>query len=174
MNKSDWLKFTWNLKTVPAVAPSVPEHYQLRLATKDEEKSVLNVARTAFGLDSAWTHLLKQIDPLLTEKIEDIFDSKDSIDCVVLTHGVRIIGVSILDADASAEYQLFTGPLVLGEYRSRGLGGLLLQESLRVLAEKGLSKACGITPKAGVAARFIYPKFDAVSEPSTFEVAVLS
>jgi ribosomal protein S18 acetylase RimI-like enzyme len=48
---------------------------------------------------------------------------------------------------------------VLNEYRCRGLGTYLLQESLRRLKERGLEEARVVTRKGLTADRYLYPKF---------------
>ena len=52
-----------------------------------------------------------------------------------------MIGASILVPDPTRGNHLTPGPCVLMEYRNRGLGTALLEESLRQLRAAGLSRA---------------------------------
>ena len=80
-------------------------------------------------------------------------------------HGTRIIGASLLDPDPEAESNLVTGPCILNEYRSRGIGTALLYLSLRALRDAGLSEARALTKGNVPAAKFVYTKFESVNEP---------
>ena len=83
-----------------------------------------------------------------------------------------MIGASILIPDAAAGNHLTPGPCVLMEYRNRGLGTTLLEESLRQLRAAGLSRAAGLTKNNAPAAKFLYPKFDGVVTPGDTPILV--
>jgi len=92
--------------------------------------------------------------------VDDAFDKgREMPSCVVAQHGSRIIGVSVLDADPDSLNHLSSGPVILHEYRNRGLGSALLAASLNFLRQEGLSKVRGVTRANSTAARFIYSKF---------------
>ena len=84
---------------------------------------------------------------------------------MVVLHGSRVIGASVLDLAVDAEFHLLTGPCILHEYRSRGLGSALLHQSLVRLREEGLRRVTASARVNSVAARFIYPKFGGAAEP---------
>ena len=79
--------------------------------------------------------------------LERAFEPEKSGICLALRHGLRMIGASILVPDPTAGNHLTPGPCVLMEYRNRGLGTALLEESLRQLRAAGLSRAAGLTKK---------------------------
>jgi GNAT superfamily N-acetyltransferase len=77
-------------------------------------------------------------------------------------HGPRIIASSCLSMDSDADNHLFSGPCVLPEYRSRGLGAALLLYSLHSLRQAGLHVARAICKDGTTACKFVYPKFASV------------
>ena len=86
--------------------------------------------------------------------VDDAFDKgREMPSCVVAQHGSRIIGVSVLDADPDSLNHLSSGPVILHEYRNRGLGSALLAASLNFLRQEGLSKVRGVTRANSTAAR---------------------
>jgi predicted N-acetyltransferase YhbS len=145
----------------------LPEHYEIAAATADDEKEVRRVITTSFVLDAAWSasmHELKQsIDGWLARAFE-----QEHATCLALRHGVRIIGATILSLDPNAENHLAPGPCVLMEYRNRGLGTLLLVQSLKTLRDAGLSHAIALAEENAPVAKFLYPKFDGVATPADF------
>ena len=64
---------------------------------------------------------------------------------------------------------LVSGPCVLIEYRSRGIGGSLLGATLEALRARGLSEALGRTRPNGPSAKFLCRKFGGqpLSAPAT-------
>ncbi|MEO6846936.1 MAG: GNAT family N-acetyltransferase [Chthoniobacterales bacterium] len=163
MTLISWLRFQWNL-TTSELAGEIPAPFQIRSATAEEETFVHQVVNSSFSIDGSWADAWKSLKLNIEQGITDCFEQKAG-DCLVITHGTRIIGTSVLDPDPSAENNLLTGPCILHEYRSRGLGSLLLRESLKRLKEKGLEKAYGLTRERTMAARFVYRKFAGVSAP---------
>jgi hypothetical protein len=158
MKLTNWLRFVWDVRTFEAPKPDLPAHYVVRRAARSEEEVVRKAIFSAFSLDSDWSDSLNRMWPVLNESIETCFKAKEPT-CLVLTHGTRIIGASLLSTDPEAAYQVVSGPCILVEYRNRGLGTVMLAASLSFLREAGLETACGITKKSIPAAKFVYHKF---------------
>lgn len=165
---SSWLKFTWDLKVLPAKLELKTAPLTVRNATKEELSTVIKVVDSAFSMDTGWADIHKQLLERLTAQIETSF-SKEPL-CPVLMAGQRIVGCSVLRADEEAESQLITGPCILHEYRSRGFGTSLVAASLLALREAGLSKATGLTREKTVAARYLYTKFGGTAVPWTSDL----
>jgi len=153
-----WLRFEWDLRKIPAEELDVPSPFVLRRAEKDDRDAVQKVAANAFSMDTGWSDIQKMFGATIVRNVHAGFE-KDPPDCVVLQHGNRIIGASILNSNDGAENHLTTGPCVLQEYRGRGLGTVLLKASLAALRDAGLTRAFGATRDKTTAARFVYPKF---------------
>lgn len=163
MKLTNWVRFTWDLRAFEAPQSDLPSHYIVRRALRTEEEVVRKAVFSAFSLDSDWSDSLNRIWPTLNEQLENTFKSKEP-KCLVLTHGTRVIGASVLSTETDAIYQFISGPCILVEYRNRGLGTVLLAASLSMLKENGLDSATGITKKSIPAAKFVYHKFGGVSE----------
>jgi predicted N-acetyltransferase YhbS len=163
-----WRRFTWELANLPTIHGSLPVHYHLRGATREEEKAVHGVIFGAFSLDSSWSDALQNFREPLEAQIEAAF-AHENVPSLVICHGQRIIAASALTTVADAENHLLSGPCVLMEYRNRGLGTALLRNSLKQLQNAGLEQACGISRENVVASKFIYTKFGSVSAPCDFE-----
>ena len=164
-----WTQFTWDLATLPAVESNLDSHFSIRPATQEEQKDVHTTIYSAFALDMDWSDTLKLMQGRLDEGIEKIFQQKHPIHCLVVTHGHRVIGASALDVNPEAEFHLLSGPAILNEYRNRGLGSKLLYRSLELLQKAGLKEARGVIKNKVLAARYVYPKFNSVSEPCDFK-----
>jgi hypothetical protein len=160
-----WLRFSWDLTNLASSEYEVPTPYQLREATLDEEEVVQKVAYSAFSMDSGWGNLQSPFVENLRKQIAAAFDKDAKCRRLALLHGTRIIGCSVLDMEEDAANHLITGPCILHEYRSRGLGSQVLLASLLTMREAGLRKALGITRDKTTSARFIYPKYGGVPEP---------
>ncbi|MFZ4682886.1 MAG: GNAT family N-acetyltransferase [Terrimicrobiaceae bacterium] len=169
-----WLRFTWDLEKIPTAEPEVPAPYVLRLAESSEADDVQKTVASAFSMDTGWGDIQKFLIEWMGKNVGLAFEKDSKSRCLVLRHGTRIIGASVLSTDAEAENHLTTGPCILHEYGSRGLGSLLLKASLFTLREAGLKRAHGITREKTAAARFIYPKSGGTSEPWTLELEVPS
>jgi len=158
-----WKRFTWDLAQLPKFEPRIASYFTIRTASRDEEKTVRNVIFTAFGLDTAWGDSFKLVRGFIESQITSSFSHR-AVPCLVITHGVRIIAASALNLNEDAPSHLISGPCVLSEYRSRGLGTALLYESLNHLkTTASLAKATGICKDAVPAGRFVYPKFGSTS-----------
>ena len=98
--------------------------------------------------------------------LEEAFAPEKNRICLTLRHGLRIIGPSVLVArPRGGEDQLTPGPCVLMEYRNRGFGTALLEESLRQLQAAGLTRAATATKGNAPVSKFLYPKFNGVLTP---------
>lgn len=173
MKLTNWTKFLWDLRNFDAPKSDLPSHYVIRRAARNEEEVVRKAIFSAFSLDSDWSDSLNRIWPTLNEQIGETFNAKEP-KCLVLTHGTRIIGASILSTDPEATYQVVSGPCILVEYRNRGLGTVLLAASLTFLREAGLDYAGGITKKNIPAAKFVYHKFGGRGEPYESETELVA
>lgn len=171
MNLTSWLKFEWDVKNFEAPPHNLPTHYAFRRAARNEEELVRKAIFSTFSLDSDWNDSFNIIWPALNEKIRETFDTKEP-KSLVLTHGTRIIGASILAPEAEVPISLVSGPCILAEYRNRGLGTALLGASLAFLSESGLETATAVTKKNITVSKFVYPKLGGKSEP--YDSAILA
>lgn len=163
-----WTRFTWDLTRLPAGGLLMDSHYHIRPVARDEEKTVRAVIFSSFALDMNWSDTLKTMHDWMEAQLDEVFGHKVA-PCLVVTHGTRVIGASPLDTGSGAECHLVSGPCLLNEYRNRGIGTRLLFESLNTLREAGLDTAHGITKSNVPVAKFVYTKFNSVSEPWEFE-----
>jgi N-acetylglutamate synthase-like GNAT family acetyltransferase len=167
MKLSNWLRFTWDLKQLPAFENTLGEHYEIGPATVDDAMELRKIISSSFVLDPMWSPDLQE----LTEKIETWLDrafaSPDSI-FLALRHGTRIIGAAVLSTQPEADMQLIPGPCISMEYRNRGFGTRLLEQALTRLREAGLSQAAGVAKENVPVSKFLYPKFNATSSPYDF------
>jgi GNAT superfamily N-acetyltransferase len=107
---------------------------------------------------------MRRLEEGMKRHIKRVFED-DEPPCIVVKHGTRIIGASLLLLDPAAESHLLSGPMILHEYRNRGVGSGLLAASLEHLRSRGVSAARGITRANSVVERFIYPKYSGASAP---------
>ena len=163
-----WKRFAWDLSKLPAFESRLPSAFNIRAAARDEEKTVHQVIFTAFGLDSAWGDSIRIVRDYIEAQLAASFAHR-AVPCLVLTHGTRIIAASALNVNDDAPSHLISGPCVLSEYRSRGIGTTLLHESLEHLKGAGLATAYGISKENVPASRFIYPKFDSTNVEYDYE-----
>jgi GNAT superfamily N-acetyltransferase len=161
-----WVKFMWVLSSSPLAADEGLPPFSLRRADREDEPVVQKVVLSSFSLDSGFGDSAKRLSGQLAKEISHVFQS-DRAACLVLQHGQRIIAASALNFEPDAENHLPTGPCVLHEYRSRGIGSYLLRRSLATLREEGLERAFGVVRTNTIAARFVYPKCGGILiEPS--------
>ena len=166
-----WTRFTWDLAKLPEEGRDLEPHYHIRPVKHEEEKTVHAVISSSFALDMNWSDTLKIIQDWLEARLADTFAHKVA-PCLVVTHGIRIIGASLLDPNREADCHLVSGPCILNEYRNRGIGTQLLFQSLNALREVGYEKAFAITKSNVPVAKFVYTKFNSVGEPWEFEPAL--
>ena len=163
MNLFGWLRFTWETKMLPSASYLITEEYSIRRATKQQKTQAWQVIHSCFLLDTCWNDVLNDLLPQIRRDFEEKFSHRE-IDCLVITHGNRTIGASLIKPSAEISNHLLSGPCISSEYRNRGFGSLLLKESLLVVAKQGGSKVFGITRSTSPAAKFVYPKFGGTSE----------
>lgn len=162
-----WICFEWELSSldipVPSTAPLV-----IRAALPGEKETVLKVLLSAFSMDSSWGDISRRLEEGIGYFVNRAFEKAEP-SCIVALHGQRIIGASVLDTSAEAENHLLSGPMILHEYRNRGLGSGMLAASLAFLKGKGVLKARGVTRANSISARFIYTKFSSTQSPFTLD-----
>jgi N-acetylglutamate synthase-like GNAT family acetyltransferase len=163
-----WRRFIWDLTKLPPLEYSMPAHYHLRAATRDDFRTVSPVISSSFSLDTSWSDTFFTFRERLEQQLEQAFN-RESIPALVITHGQRVIGASALNTDMDAETNLISGPCVAVEYRNRGLGTALLHASLKQLQASGLTRARGICKDTAPATKFVYPKFGSTDEPHELE-----
>ena len=164
MKLVNWAHFSWDLSKNPPVCPSLPPSFSIRRATSEDHTSARMVVISSFTLDSDWNPFFGEIRPQIEAALTEVFHEKNDPFCLVLTHGVRVIGVSGLSSERDAKQHLLTGPCLALEYHNRGLGAALLGQSLLALRDAGISTARGITKQGSAAAQFLYPKFGSVRQ----------
>ncbi|HEY5895869.1 MAG TPA: GNAT family N-acetyltransferase [Chthoniobacterales bacterium] len=173
MKLLSWLRFEWDLRNLDFGPVELARHYSIRRAIREEEGVVRKTIQSAFLLDADWSDVLKRIWHGIDEDISKAFDSRDA-QCLVLTHGSRIIGASIVSPIPTDMLHLLSGPCILVEYRNRGFGTALLAASLRHLAAAGMDTAAGMTRKSMPAGKFVYPKFGSRFSPASPELEMAS
>src|SRR5262245_10716539 len=163
-----WKRFSWDLNKLPEQAPSLAERYTLKAASAEDHKAVAHLIQSSFSLDSAWGDAMALIKDWLTAQVDAAFE-REPVPAVVISHGTRIIAASAISTDVAADTNLLSGPCVSIEYRNRGLGTALLYHTLMQLRQGGLAHVHGIAKENVPAAKFVYPKFDAVFHEIEFE-----
>lgn len=160
-----WLCFAW----APAdpLFPSSPGEFSVQPARRDEKREALEVILRSFSMDSQWNDSYLRMERYLTSAVERLFQNAEP-SCLLLRKGNRPVAASLLDPDPEAPHHLISGPCVTMEYRNRGIGSLMLAESLRALGNAGLPVVRGITREGTVSGRFIYPKFGSSREIGRF------
>jgi predicted N-acetyltransferase YhbS len=168
-----WKRFHWDLSKLSPPETALPAHFHIRSATREDARAVHDVIISSFTSDSSWSDAFSRFRERLEQQLEGAF-LRATIPALVVTHGQRVIGASLLCTDADAESHLLSGPCVLNEYRNRGLGSLLLFHSLKALESSGLAQACGICKETAPTSKFVYRKFGSTSEPCQFDPAPLA
>lgn len=161
---NDWQRFHWNLDKGLTESRPVQPPFVFRAAEAADLDAVLKAVSSALLMERAWTGTGTEFSLKLDERCEQAF-AGNAPACVVVQHGARVIGASVLDLAEDAAAHLITGPCILHEYRSRGFGSALLQQSLERLYREGLRRATALARVNSAAARFVYPKFGGVAEP---------
>lgn len=169
-----WICFEWDTASAD-LSVRAPASLAIRPAAREDRETVSKVVLTAFSMDSAWGDISRRLNESMERFVEEAFaKSRETPSCVVAQHGPRIIGVSVMDADPDSPNHLPSGPMILHEYRNRGLGTALLAASLEFLRASGISKARGVTRANSTAARFIYTKFGSQQVPYTLDPLQMS
>jgi N-acetylglutamate synthase-like GNAT family acetyltransferase len=164
MKLINWVQFTWDLAALPGDAPELPEHYQISRATEEDEKELRRVVTASFALDPEWNTTLQEVMQAV-ESWLDFTLAADASGCLVLRHGARIIGGSVLSIRPDAANHLSPGPCVLMEYRNRGFGTHLLARSLFALRDSGIQRAVAIAKENSAVTKFLFTKFNGVPSP---------
>jgi GNAT superfamily N-acetyltransferase len=142
----------------------LPEHYEIGTATAEDETELRKIISSSFVLDPTWNpatqDVMEAIEPWLVRAF-----ASPATNCLALRHGVRIIGAAVFSHEAEADVHLTPGPCVSMEYRNRGFGTRLLEQSLTRLREAGLKEAIGIAHENAPVTKFLYPKFNGTSSP---------
>lgn len=159
-----WVRFTWDLATLPETPGAVPTHYQISRATPEDDAAVHKVFSASFLLDPVWSPAIGDVMRKVQNWLNHALESDEKF-VVALRHGSRIIGAALLHLRTDVEDQLAPGPTICLEYRNRGFGTLLLEHSLRTLRDAGLKQASSITRDLSPAAKFVYPKFGGIANP---------
>ena len=156
------MKFTWALGNIPEPDPTPYLPLLQRIAAPEEESEVIDVLAKSAGLDSSLGDAGRSLQHFFVELAPRLWRQQQHRSLAVF-HGERIIGASVFMVQEEGPFQLASGPCVLSEYRSRGLGSWLLQSSLFELQNEGLKSVSGICKKYSVLAKYLYPKFGGVS-----------
>ena len=164
MNLSNWIRFRWDLTRLPKFDAELPEHYEIGPATAEDEVELRKVISSSFVLDPTWNPATQEVMEAIEPWLERAFTSPTTT-CLALRHGLRIIGAAVLSQNPEAIIHLSPGPCVSMEYRNRGFGTRLLEQSLTRLREAGLKEAVGIAHENAPVTKFLYPKFNGISSP---------
>ncbi len=164
MNWSNWIRFRWDLTQLPKFDAALPEHYEIGPAIADDEPEVRKIISSSFVLDPTWNPATQDVMETIESWLDRAFVSPATT-CLALRHGLRIIGAAVIAQDPAAEIHLSPGPCVSMEYRNRGFGTRLLEQSLTKLRDAGLKEAVGIAYESVPVTRFLYPKFNGTQSP---------
>lgn len=159
MNSSNWIQFRWDLTRLPKFDAALPEHYEITPGTTEDEAELRKIISASFVLDPAWNAATHEVIEAIEPWLQRAFASP-ATNCLALRHGLRIIGAAIISQGSPTEIHLSPGPCVSLEYRNRGFGTRLLEQSLTKLREAGLKEAVGIAHENAPAAKFLYTKFN--------------
>jgi len=171
MKSIGWVRFSWEPKDIPQTSRYIiTETYALRSASRQEKSFISQVINSCFAQESCWNDVTTKLMPRLHQELEEKFSHHREGDCLVITHGNRVIAASVVDTSRTGDNHLITGPCITVEYRNRGFGALLLKESLLLAAQGGAEMLFGITRANSPAARFVYRKFGGVSVPYEFDL----
>lgn len=169
MISKSWLRFQWALDQIPSLDENPHAPLVLRPPDPDEDAEVLSVMGKAVALDSSLGDAGRSLQVFFTELAARLWKSKNRR-TLSIYHGERMIGTSIFLPEEEAPYQLLSGPCILSEYGSRGLGTWLLQETLLQLREAGLTTAQAVCKEHSVLAKYLYPKFGGRADPVEFQI----
>lgn len=163
MKQDYWKQYSWNLSQLQITPQPLSGGLLIRQMERADEATVQFLTTRAFTFDDQWTGSYRRIAEALQVRIHEAFRVQSHAG-IVIVHGPRIIAASCLSTDSDADNHLFSGPCVLPEYRSRGLGAALLLQSLHTLRQAGLHVARAICKEGTTACKFVYPKYGSVSD----------
>lgn len=164
MNLSNWIRFRWDLSQLPQFDAALPEHYEIGPATAEDETELRKIISSSFVLDPSWNPATQEVIETIEPWLERAFASPEN-GCLALRHGLRIIGAAVIAQNSEAEVHLSPGPCVSMEYRNRGFGTRLLEQSLTKLRDAGLKQAIGIAHENAPVTKFLYTKFNSSASP---------
>jgi ribosomal protein S18 acetylase RimI-like enzyme len=152
------------LSQLPQFDAALPEHYEIGPATAEDETELRKVISSSFVLDPSWNPATQEVIETIEPWLERAFASPAN-GCLALRHGLRIIGAAMIAQNPEAEVHLSPGPCVSMEYRNRGFGTRLLEQSLTKLRDAGLKEAVGIAHENAPVTKFLYTKFNSTASP---------
>ena len=164
MKQLNWVQFVWNLAALPQTGTELPEHYEISQATQEDESELRKAIASSFSLDPSWNSALPEIIETIDAWLDHAWEPTARA-CLVLRHGVRIIGATVLRLEPEAANHFSPGPCILVEYRNRGFGTCLLEHSLRVLRDTGFKSARAVATENSPVTKFLYPKFESTATP---------
>lgn len=167
MKLDNWVRFTWDVTTLPPLDAALPEHYEITSAGAEDEKELRRVILSSFTLDPAWNPSIQEVIPTVDSWLDRAFEGNTTT-LLALRHGLRIIGAAVVFTSEETDNHFSPGPCVLMEYRNRGFGSRLLVRSLATLRESGLRKVSAIATENSPATKFLYTKFASVAAPYEF------
>ena len=167
MKLDNWMRFTWDVTTLPPLDATLPEHYEITAATSEDEKELRRVILSSFTLDPAWNASIQEVIPTVDSWLDRAFEGSTTT-LLALRHGLRIIGAAVVFTSEETDNHFSPGPCVLMEYRNRGFGTCLLVRSLAALRDSGLKQVSAIATGNSPATRFLYTKFSSVATPFEF------
>jgi len=165
MYRDQWIKFTWDIKALPAFEPQLRASMRIRKAVDDDPiDKIWGCTERAFEMDQGWSVNLKQILERLEQSVRKGLDGGEKT-ALLLEDGKRFVGVSVIDPKNANGPHLVTGICVEDEYRCRGYGTALLHATLTALSEAGLAEAYVLSRVKVNASKYLYPKFGSKSAP---------
>jgi hypothetical protein len=151
-------EFRWNLTSLSTPAAEIPKPFILRTAGDQELEDALRVLKASYDLDPEWSGCDKYVEQSVLGGAKRALGAGG--ECLFVLHGNRVIAASVYHPEpAAGDMNLVSGPCVLIEYRSRGIGGSLLGATLEALRARGLTEATGRTRPNGPSAKFLCSKF---------------
>jgi hypothetical protein len=100
----------------------------------------LRVLKASYDLDPEWSGCDKYVEQSVIAGAKRALAAGG--ECLFVLHGNRVIAASVYHPEpAAGDMHLVSGPCVLIEYRSRGIGGSLLGATLEALRARGLSES---------------------------------
>lgn len=167
MKLDNWVRFTWDVMTLPPLHAVLPEHYEITPATSEDEKEFRRVILSSFTLDPAWNPSIQEVIPTVESWLDRAFEGEGTT-LLSLRHGARMIGAAVIWTSEETDNHFSPGPCVLMEYRNRGFGTGLLLRSLAALRDSGCRKASAITTENSPASKFLYSKLASIATPYEF------
>lgn len=152
------IEFRWDLAALPTPAAEIPKPFAVRTAGLEEVEDAVHVVEASYDLDPEWSGCDKYVEQTVIPGVKKTLAAGG--ECIFILHGNRVIAASVYTPEAGDEgVHLVSGPCVLVEYRSRGLGGSLLGATLEALRSRGLPEAIGRTRPNSSSAKFLATKF---------------